>query len=311
MPAPRARRPARGVVLSASRCSAASLDRGEDLAGSAAAAPAIVLLEYPGPWGISALRDARLPEGLGPRLASAVREAGVKLLLIRRPGRPLEVPDGHRVFAIHAGRWAAWAETAVLDRPEDLLDLDLTALRAGTSVGLEPHERPVFAVCTHGRHDACCAERGRPVAAALAAAHPEETWEISHLGGDRFAANMLLAPDGLYYGRLDPQAALAVAAARLRDEVELDHLRGRAGRPMPVQAAEIALRRHLGVRASAGPRLASHTAEGLVTTARFGYAGGEYAVRVRSTPADPALLTCRAAQPQHALRHEILEITGS
>ena len=26
---------------------------------------------------------------------------------------------------------------------------------------------PLYGVCTHGRHDACCAERGRPVCAAL------------------------------------------------------------------------------------------------------------------------------------------------
>src|SRR4029453_5830608 len=60
-----------------------------------------------------------------------------------------------------------------------------------------------------GRHGACCAERGRPVAAALAQAHPEETWEVSHIGGDRFAGNLLVLPNGLYYGRLDPGPALA------------------------------------------------------------------------------------------------------
>lgn len=270
-----------------------------------------MLLEYPGPWGISALRDARLPEGLGPRLAVAARDAGVKLLLIRRPGRPLEAPEGHRVFLVHARPPYSWTETTVLARPEDLLDLDLAALGQGRSPGLARHEQPVFAVCTHGRHDACCAERGRPVAGALAAAHPEETWEVSHLGGDRFAANMLVAPDGLYYGRLDPDSALDVAAARLRGEIELDHLRGRAGYSMPLQAADIALRRHLGVRTPVGPRLVAHAAADQVTTARFTHDGTEYAVRVRSIPADPALLTCRAIQAQHALQHEILEITGA
>lgn len=270
-----------------------------------------MLLEYPGPWGISALRDARMPDGLGQRLAAHTRDAGVRLLLIRRPGRPLDPPAGHRLFAVQARPPYTWAETTVLADPAELLDLDLRALREGRSLGLDGHEQPVFAVCTHGRHDTCCAERGRPVAAALAAAHPAETWEVSHLGGDRFAANLLLAPDGLYYGRLDPDSALAVAAARLRGEVELDHLRGRTGYPMPVQAADVALRRHLDVRTPVGPRLVGRRLEDDVTTASFTHDGAQYDVRVRSVPSDPVLLTCRAVQAQRSLQHEVLDITRS
>ena len=106
-------------------------------------------------------------------------------------------------------------------------------------------EGPLFGVCTHGRHDACCAERGRPVAAALTASHPAETWEISHMGGDRFAANMVVLPEGLYYGRMDPGSASQVAWLHEEGRVDLDRLRGRSSYPMHVQYAEIALRRHL------------------------------------------------------------------
>ena len=104
---------------------------------------------------------------------------------------------------------------------------------------------PLFGVCTHGRHDACCAERGRPVAAALTASHPAETWEISHMGGDRLAANMVVLPEGLYYGRMDPGTAPQVASLHEEGRVDLARLRGRSPYPMHVQYAEIALRRHL------------------------------------------------------------------
>ena len=104
---------------------------------------------------------------------------------------------------------------------------------------------PLFGVCTHGRHDACCAERGRPVAAALTASHPAETWEISHMGGDRFAANMVVLPEGLYYGRMDPGSASEVAWLHEAGRLDLGRLRGRSSYPMHVQYAEIALRRHL------------------------------------------------------------------
>jgi hypothetical protein len=125
---------------------------------------------------------------------------------------------------------------------------------------------------------------------------------------------MLLAPDGLYYGRLTPDAAVAIARARLVGEIELDHLRGRTCYPMPVQAAEIALRRHLGLTAPGDLRLVARAqtgaaAEGgLVTDATFAHAGQAYAVRVRSTHSAPVTLTCRAVRDQVALQHEILGI---
>src|SRR5690606_7696048 len=115
----------------------------------------------------------------------------------------------------------------------EVLDLDLAALGAGRSPGLTRVDDSLFCVCTHGRHDACCAERGRPVAAALEAAHPEQTWEVSHIGGDRFAANMVVLPHGLYYGRLDAVSALGVAGTHLAGGLDLDHLRGRSGLGMP------------------------------------------------------------------------------
>ena len=101
-------------------------------------------------------------------------------------------------------------------------------------------------MCTHGRHDACCAERGRPVAAALTAARPEQTWEVSHVGGDRFAANLLVLPEGLYYGQVtaDEAPGLAQRARRRAGSTSTGCAAG-ASRPMHVQHAEIALRRHL------------------------------------------------------------------
>ena len=123
-------------------------------------------------------------------------------LLIRRYHR--RAPrTGFRVYAARAGLDESWMQTAVLDRAEDLLDIDLEALGSGRSPGLVPTEEVLFCVCTHGKHDACCAEKGRPIAGALSAAYPEETWEVSHIGGDRFAGNALVLPYGLYLGRLE------------------------------------------------------------------------------------------------------------
>jgi hypothetical protein len=286
------------------RCAVESSGRSDDLAGTASTVRAFLLVEEPGPWGVDALTGSRLT--VGTALRDATGAARVRPLLVRREGRS-SVESGRRVFAAYADPVRPWLETATVQRPEDLLDLDLASLGRGESPGLTPTDGPVFAVCTHGRHDACCAERGRPVCAALAAAHPEETWQVSHIGGDRFAGNLLVLPDGLYYGRIDPPAGIAVAGAHLSGHLDLDHLRGRSGWAMPVQAAEIALRRQLGETALDTVRLVGRSVDGQDTRAELEVAGRRWVVDVHTaTGPAAARLTCQALRdnplPSHTIR---------
>ncbi|WP_206422606.1 sucrase ferredoxin [Nocardioides pantholopis] len=291
------------------RCAAASLERSDPLAGTASTVRAFLLLEHPGPWGVEALRDARLPDGVGDRIRVAAAAAKVRVLLVRRPGRSAS-SGPRRVFAASCLPGGTRLEAGTLDDPAEVLDLDLAGLRAGGSAGLAAYDGALFCVCTHGRHDTCCAERGRPAVTALAAAYPEETWEVSHIGGDRFAANMLVLPQGLYYGRLEPEAVLGVAAAHGRGHLELEHLRGRSAYAMSVQAAEVHLRRDLGETRDAAVRLtgARGTGDDLVE-ADFAVTDGSavtgYRVRVRTVPGGGVhRLTCRATREEPAPRHE-------
>ena len=292
------------------RCAAASLQRDEPVAGTATHVRTWLLLEHSGPWGSDALLDARLPDGLGPALKGLAGEHRAKVLLIRRFSSK---PDGEgvRVFVAHADPVAPRLESGVLADEREVLDLDLVAFRAGGTTGLPAYDGALFCVCTNGRHDACCAERGRPIAKALDQAHPDETWEVSHIGGDRFAGNMVVLPQGLYYGRLDPVAALAVAGSHLAGELDLDHLRGRSSQPMPVQAAEILLRRELGVTREADVVLTAFSRSGELAEATFAVAGATYDVRVRTTsdPATATRLTCRAGRDNPVPRHELLSVT--
>jgi hypothetical protein len=171
-----------------------------------------------------------------------------------------------------------------------------------------PTEEVLFCVCTHGKHDACCAEKGRPVAAALAQAYPEATWEVSHIGGDRFAGNALVLPYGLYLGRLEPESALAAAADVLGGRLPLDVLRGRSSLPMPAQAAEIALLRHLGETAMAAVRVLRVRRDGDLTTVELATAGSRWAVAVRTTMGDDVQLTCSALRLNPNPHHEVVEV---
>jgi hypothetical protein len=78
---------------------------------------------------------------------------------------------------------------------------------------------------------------------------------------------------------------------------------------MPVQAAEIALRRALGLAGRNDVRLAVHSVEDDVTSATFVGPGEQaYLVRVRSTLTEPVTLTCRATRDQPARAHRVLGI---
>jgi hypothetical protein len=277
------------------RCSVGAID--EPMAGSAAVATTYLLVEHAGPWGRKALAESRFAEEVRHGLAEAADAAGVRVQLIRRPGRST-AGEALRVFASYADPAAPWTVTAPLSAPEDLLDLDLAALAAGSPAGLAPHHAPLYLVCTNGRRDLCCAEKGRPIVTALAAAYPDETWETTHVGGHRFAGAMLVLPHGLSYGRLDAHTALEVVGRARAGELDLAHLRGRSAYDGAVQAAEIAARERLAEpRLDALTLLAVSPAGGDVAAAalvdvRFAHERGEITIRVEKVATPPARQSC-------------------
>ena len=222
------------------RCADAARMRGEPLHASAARYSRFLLLEVPGPWGKSALDGKHMDADVAQPLAHAAKAAGTHVVLIRRPGRHPSVragtanrsmawafadtsPEAERVL------WGSWRD------PADLLDLDLNAAIPGPASAAGPQRLAL--VCTNGKRDQCCAIRGRPVAAAIAAATDWDTWECSHLGGHRFAATAMLLPTGDMFGWLDPESALEVVQRFDLGQVMLSHYRGRSGQSAPAQAA--------------------------------------------------------------------------
>jgi hypothetical protein len=65
-----------------------------------------------------------------------------------------------------------------------------------------------------------------------------QVWECSHIGGDRWAANLVLLPDSLYFGHQDGASARRVLAAHDAGRLELLGFRGRTTSRLVEQAAE-------------------------------------------------------------------------
>jgi hypothetical protein len=227
--------------MNAFRCAAVAETIDEPLAGTSAVARSWLAIEQPGPWGRDALSDSHLDHGVAKELAALSAGTGVRIVLIRRPGSH---PDRHRpvprtVYLAHTVPGRTWLEHTTVTDPKELLDLDFARAGAGMRglLGTPVLDR-LLLVCTNGRRDVCCALRGRPVAAALAAEHGERVWECTHIGGHRFAPTAVLLPTGYSYGRLTTTLGTRLLTA---GPVPQD-CRGRSTWSAPGQAAELSVR---------------------------------------------------------------------
>ncbi|WP_433262680.1 sucrase ferredoxin [Actinosynnema sp. CS-041913] len=225
-------------------CAILTRQLGGNPAGTAAHMTSWLLIEQPGPWPSDALEQT-LASVFAPGRLDGPRAAGLRPLLIRRPGRHRRAESGPRsVFVASGVPGNRWLERLAF---EDLGSLDVAALAAGVPGHGERVDGPLFLVCTHGTKDMCCAVLGRPLAGVLGANHPGRAWEVSHVGGDRWAGNLLVVPDGFLHGQLDPGEAALVAKAALAGQVQPEQLRGRTSASSPwAQYAEIAVRKHVG-----------------------------------------------------------------
>jgi hypothetical protein len=280
------------------RCATESVERGEALTGTASRVRRWVVVEQPGPWGRHAVVESRLPADVGRALEAKGKEHGVRVLLARRPGWK---PTGGRVrcFLARTGRSRSWLETVDVTSPAELLTLDWSALASPGPPGLGAgRAEPLYLVCTNGRHDACCADFGRPVVRALASAGIE-AWEVSHVGGDRFAANVVCLPDGVYFGRVEPAGAARLLREHGAGRIDLTHYRGRSCYSPLLQSAERFVREDTGVLDVYGPALVGSRrldADTVEATFRLP-TGDDVTVAATRRRAAAVPLTCTSGEP--------------
>ncbi len=222
-------------MTSAPICSDTSRSLAEPLVATASRVDRWLLVEHAGAWGPESVPSSRLEVAVARRLATLAADGAARLVLIRRH-RDEEVGESGRwVFAVDSRPGSEQVLARHVDDDDELLDL--APWRDAT--GWEVVDEPLYLVCTHGRKDRCCAVRGRPVAHALSAARPGQVWESSHLGGDRFAPNLVVLPDGLYLGQVEAEDVVSVVEGlEVGVLPDPEHVRGRSSLTQPAQAAQ-------------------------------------------------------------------------
>ena len=119
-----------GVALDLSRCSSASRDRGDPIAGSAPVASRWLLIEHPGPWSKHATQTPPLAGAMGEKVDRICASFGGKVLLIRRPGRRGSEEGPRAWYAVDTvrGTWVhgSWQTADHLVRAATALGVELS-----------------------------------------------------------------------------------------------------------------------------------------------------------------------------------------
>jgi hypothetical protein len=288
-------------------CAEVSIARSESLNATASRIRHWILVEYRRLWNRDLLAGSGLSEEvkahLRAQLAALPRS---RLLFVKRPEPGRRDAPGVRVFYGQTRPTGGSLFGLELPSYDELRGLDFAgALAGGAPVG-ERLDRPLVVVCTHGKRDRCCALHGRPLYDALRReeAVRDVVWQSTHVGGDRFAGNLVWLPDGLYFGRVRPADVPEVITELQAGRIPLEHFRGRSAYGFVAQAAERRVREETGLRGIADVRLDGATE----------VAAGTWSLRFREEPgsathevvveeqiaAEPAFLTCSAAELRRA-----------
>ena len=227
------------------------------------------------------------------------KRLGIRLLLVRRREGDPAADAVRRAILVDTER-GEMAIRSITDPAklsiEDLADTPIVEFGA-------PLSDPIFLVCTNGKRDACCALRGRALVGALAAEHGERVWECTHLGGHRFAGNLVCLPDGIVYGRVTAADGPRLASAYLDGIVDAARMRGRSAWPAAAQVAEQALREREGLTGIDDVNLVSVEAETdrakVILRTRDGAARP---IDLRAEPAEPPRpISCGAQEEESPL----------
>ena len=281
-------------------CAEISLADAEPLAATASRVDTWILIEYRGLWAHDAVDGSTLSDELKAHLGlQRARFPQSRILFVRRAER--RIRDGLVVFVARTTETERTLRRLELERYDDLLEVELAG--AGEPVG-----HPLLLVCTHGKHDRCCAKYGRPLYDAVREQVDDDwVWQSTHVGGDRFAGNLVALPDGVYYGRVEPSEAWPLLECVLQGQIHLPRYRGRSCHSFPVQAAERAVREQTGQRGIADVRLLAVERVGEGWAVELEAGGAAYAVDVRREEGEPTHLTCST----EALRRPSRYVAGS
>ena len=241
-------------------CSDLCLASGEPMLGTAAQVEVWLLLEYKLAWKPKAVQDndlAAATQAWIEATIAAIEATGRKARpqFIRRP----EIDSAEiNLFVAKDGRLLRHRSHGY----DAIAGLDVGAAEFER---FEQVQEPQYFVCTNGQRDLCCARYGLPTYARLREVVGERAWQTTHVGGHRFAPNVLALPQGALYGRVFPDAVEDFVGTVESGALSTLHLRGRSAYPPLAQVAETRIDGDGALKAVDGNSAVFETAAGVST----------------------------------------------
>ena len=214
-------------------CSEYSLALGESMRGTAPRVDFWLLLEYPEMWTRDPIDTNKLPTEIQhwlERTVTSLRDNGrfPRVQMIRRDR------NKRSAYSLYVAEQGTLRHHMVRSY-DDILDLDVHKSEG------ERVSSNMYFICTHGTRDKCCATFGYRTWKVLHKLSIDQVWQCSHLGGHRFAPNILVLPQGRLYGRVHAKKAKSFYRIIENGEIAIEYVRGRSEFGAAEQVQEIGL----------------------------------------------------------------------
>lgn len=228
-------------------CSHESRQVGENPIATAANYQTYILIECPPPWATDAIDSKSIPENL-QILHQEIQGSNlsVQLLFIYRKKLIHKNTTRCIIYYQEEGTSKGYSKKEfVVPDISSTVPILREYLFTGdfTASSIETQTRDIL-ICTHGSQDICCAKYGKPFynqainLVANLSLDSVRVWQVSHIGGHRFAPTVIDFPECRFYARLDQNYFTAILT-RTGDISCLKYIyRGWGLLPYPVQVLE-------------------------------------------------------------------------
>ncbi len=272
------------------KCAAFSKSAGEIAVGSAAGWDRCLIIETPRPWAGNVETSITFPAAVMETLDMAAKAGNDTRLLCVAPDDEYTDPGLSTVMLLsRPDTHFSTYDKHDYQAPREAVPALVEALlrRNGGLDAFEQYRRHTSGVrdvlvCTHGSRDNCCASLGYPVYQTLRRRLAPErnggmrVWQSSHLGGHRFAPNILDLPTGRSWVRPE-EDDLEALIDQTRPASDVAHLyRGWSGLHTPyeqvVEQAILAQQGWSWTRRDAAGEVTRKSGDGRRAEVRISYA---------------------------------------
>jgi hypothetical protein len=218
-------------------CSLTSIKSDENIFATASYFTKLLLVEYNSPWSENPLISNLLPEEVNNFLLQFKKKSNSNRVLFIKNKK--KANQQINIFAINNLQDLPYTNHFILKDYNQLLEFseqDLFFIK-----GEKTLSDLIYLVCTNGKKDKCCSKFGVPIFKQLSQT-TSNVWECTHVGGDRFAPNVVVLPYCIFYGALSIEDLPTLVELTKDQKVLLSKYRGRSCNSLIEQAAEYFLR---------------------------------------------------------------------